>query len=133
MSRDVLTVTGVVEQMLYHAAHARWDALEDILDERFTILEPDSLPYGGSHPGVAGYVALMQRIDELFELVFEPEGIYALDNANVLLRMQVTFPARRTRRSVRLRVVELLEVCGGRVRRSEVFPADTAALLDTLR
>ena len=47
--------------------------------------------------------------------------------------MHVTFTVRRTRESVRLRVVELLEVAGGRVRRSEVFLADTAALLETLR
>jgi ketosteroid isomerase-like protein len=133
MSGDLPTVTGVVEQMLDHAAHGRWDALEDILDEQFTIIEPDSLPYGGSHHGLAGYVSLMQRIGELFELEFEPERLYALDDSGVLLRMQVTFTARHTRRSVRLRVVELLEVADGRVRRSEVFLADTAALLATLQ
>jgi len=33
---------------------------------------------------------------------------------------------------LKLRVVELLEVVRGRVRRSEVFLADTAALLATL-
>ena len=75
MSAEVLTVTGLVEQMLDHAAHGRWDALEDVLDVQFTIVEPGSLPYGGSHYGLAGYVALMQRIGELFELGFEPEGL----------------------------------------------------------
>lgn len=42
MRGDVFPVTGVVEQMLDHAAHGRCEALEGILDERFTIIEPDS-------------------------------------------------------------------------------------------
>jgi len=44
----------------------------------------------------------------------------------------VTFTARSTGRSIQLRVIEILAVADGRVRRSEVFIADTAALLDTL-
>jgi hypothetical protein len=35
---------------------------------RNEIVEPDSLPYGGTHRGATVYVALMQRIGELFEL-----------------------------------------------------------------
>ena len=132
MSAETLTVTGVVEQMLGHAAHGRWEALDDLLDKDFEIVEPYSLPYGGTHHRLDGYVALMAQIAELFELAFEPGGAYALDDHNVLLRMHVTFAARSTGRSVRLRVVELLEVVGGRVRRSEVFLSDTAALLATL-
>ena len=132
MSTETAIVTGVVEQMLDHAANGRWEALEHVLDERFVIVEPDSLPYAGSHHGVGGYVALMQRIGELFELAFELQGVYALDVASVVLRMLVTFTARGTGRSIQLRVIEVLEVANGRVCRSEVFLADTAALLETL-
>jgi ketosteroid isomerase-like protein len=127
------THTGVVERMLGHAANGRWDALRDVLADDFVIVEPDSLPYGGSHEGIDGYVALMREIGELFELAFEPRGLYAVDETTVLLRMQVTFSARTTGHSVTLPVVEVLEVAGGRVRRSEVFLANTAALLATLR
>ncbi|HJS97051.1 MAG TPA: nuclear transport factor 2 family protein [Solirubrobacteraceae bacterium] len=132
MSAQTLVMTGVVEQMLDHARHGRWEALEELLDENFEIVEPDSLPYGGTHHGVAGYVALMQRIAELFELTLEPIGVSALDDHSVLVRMHARFVARSTGRSVRLGVVELPEVVGGRVRRSEVFLSDTAALVATL-
>jgi ketosteroid isomerase-like protein len=125
-------LTGVVERMLGHAAAGRWEALADLLAEDFVIVEPDSLPYGGVHRGVDGYVALMQRIGRLFELEFEPRGHYALDDTTVLQRMDVTFSARSTGRAVKLPVLEILHVFGGRVRRSEVFLADTAALLATL-
>jgi len=122
---------GVVEQMLDHAANGRWRVLHDVLSPRFEIVEPASLPYGGTHRGVAGYVALMQRIGELFELEFEPESLDAIDDATVVLRMHVTFTARSTGRGSRLPVVEVLRVIDERVEHSRVFIFDTAALLAT--
>jgi ketosteroid isomerase-like protein len=132
MRTQAVTMTGVVERMLHHAANGRWRALEDVLDDQFEIVEPESLPYGGSHYGLSGYRALMEQITTLFELAFEPPRLYALDETTVVVRMNVTFIARGTGRSLKLRVVEVLEVVRGRVRRSEVFLADTAALLATL-
>ena len=89
MSTEVNSVAGVVERMLDHAAHGRWDALPEVLDEHFEFVEPDSLPYGGTHHGVDGYVALMKEIGSLFELAFEPEGGRALDDRTAVLRMNV--------------------------------------------
>jgi ketosteroid isomerase-like protein len=126
------SATGVVEQMLDHAANSRWDRLLEVLTDDFVISEPASLPYGGEHHGVDGCVALMQRIDELFALQFEPEGLHALDGSTVLLRMHVTFTGRATHRARRLPVLELLRTRDGRVARSEVFMFDTAALLALL-
>lgn len=132
MRTQAVTMTGVVERMLDHAANGRWRALADVLDDQFEIVEPESLRYGGSHYGLSGYRALMEQITTLFELAFEPPRLYALDETTVVVRMNVTFIARGTGRSLKLRVVEVLEVVRGRVRRSEVFLADTAALLATL-
>ncbi len=73
---ETLETTSVVEQMLDHAANGRWDALQDLLDPEFEIVEPDSLPYGGVHRGVDGYVRLMKEIGELFNLDFETLGLY---------------------------------------------------------
>ncbi len=126
------STTRVVEQMLDHAAHGRWASLPQVLAPDFAIIEPASLPYGGRHDGVAGYVALMEQIGALFALTFEPGALHALSDDEVLLRMHVTFVARATGRSVRLPVLELLRVRRGRVERSEVFVSDTAALLSTL-
>ena len=41
------------------------------------------LPYGGTHYGLTGYRALMEQITTLFELAFEPPGLYALDETTV--------------------------------------------------
>lgn len=127
-----VTRIGVVEELLDHASNRRWEALPDLLDEQFVIVEPDSLPYGGTHHGVDGYVSLMQRIGELFELEFEPQGLHDLDDSTVLLRMHVTFTGRETGRTVRLPVLEVLTVRDARVSHSQVFIGDTAALLATL-
>lgn len=122
----------VVDTMLDHAVHARWDQLHTVLAEDFVIVEPDSLPYGGSHHGVDGYRALMQAIGALFELKFEPVGCHAVGDNMVVLRLNVRFAARATGRQVRLPVVELFTLRAGRIARSEVFLFDTAALLATL-
>ena len=118
--------------MLDHGANARWTHLPEVLADEFVIVEPASLPYGGEHHGVDGYVALMQRINELFALEFEFEGLHALDASTVLLQMHVTFTGRATQRARRLPVLELLTTRGGRVARSRVFVFDTAALLALL-
>ena len=76
--------TRVVEQMLDHAANGRWDPLQDILDPEFEIVEPESLPYGGVHRGVDGYVSLMEEIGDLFDLDFEPIGLDALGDGLVI-------------------------------------------------
>lgn len=122
----------VVETMLDHAVHARWDQLHTVLAEDFVIVEPDSLPYGGSHHGVDGYRDLMQAIGARFELAFEPMGCHAVADDMVVLRMNVTFVARGSGRQVRLPVVELFTLRAGRIARSEVFLFDTAALLEIL-
>jgi ketosteroid isomerase-like protein len=121
-----------VERMLEHAAHGRWDQLPTVLAHDFEIVEPPSLPYGGSHHGVDGYVALMRRIGELFELAFEPDSVRALDDRTVVLRMHVSFRARGTGRAIRMPVVEILTLRANRIARSEVFLQDTAGLLATL-
>lgn len=118
--------------MLDHVLNARWDQLPAVLTEDFVIVEPDSLPYGGSHHGAAGYGALMKKIGALFELAFEPEGLHAVCDNMVMLRMNVTFVSRSTGRKVRLPVVELFTLRAGRIARGEVFLFDTAALLGTL-
>ena len=126
------SATGVVEQMLDHAADQRWEALTDLLAEDFVIVEPASLPYGGEHHGLDGYVALLQRIGGLFELGFEPHGVHALDEQTVLLRMRVTFRERQSGAELALPVLELLTVREHRVARSEVFLQDPAALVRLL-
>src|SRR4051794_14820137 len=127
---SVAETTRVVEQMLDHAANGRWDALQELLDPEFEIVEPESLPWGGVHRGVSGYVSLMKEIGELFDLDFQPIGLDALSDQLVVLRMLVTFTARAGDRSVRLPVVELLSVRMGRVTRSEIYISDTARLLE---
>jgi ketosteroid isomerase-like protein len=126
------SVTGVVEQMLDHAAHGRWGALHEILAPDFEIVEPASLPYGGVHRGITGYVALMQAIGALFELEFDLHRVTAVGPCEALLQMTVGFTSRTSGASVTLHVLELVTVRDGLVTRSEIFVSDTAALLQVL-
>lgn len=129
MSRHGITL---VEQLLERVGEQRWEEIPPLLSDDYEIVEPDSLPYGGTHRGAAGYIALIQRIGELFALRFDLDRLESVGDDTVLLRMVVTFTARSTGRSAALPVVELLTVRRGRIARSEIFLKDTAALLATL-
>lgn len=123
---------ALVKQLLERVGQQRWDELPPLLSADYEIVEPESLPYGGTHSGVHSCVALLQRIGGLFELRFDLDRLQAVGEDTVLLRMVVSFTAHATGRSVALPVVELLTLRGGRIARSEVFLKDTAALLATL-
>jgi ketosteroid isomerase-like protein len=112
--------TAVVEQLLDRVGRQRWDELPPLLTDDYEIVEPDSLPYGGTHRGVDGYVALMQRIGSLFALRFDVGRIERVGEDGALLRMDVTFTSHATGRSVALPVVELLTLRGERIARSEM-------------
>jgi ketosteroid isomerase-like protein len=127
-----VTAVALIERLLDAAGRQRWDELPSLLAADYEIVEPDSLPYGGTHRGTDGYVALMERIGALFELGFDLDRVDAVGDDIVLVRMDVTFTARSTRRSVAMPVLELLTLRAGRIARSEVFLKDTAALLATL-
>jgi ketosteroid isomerase-like protein len=128
----MITLT-LVEHLLECAGGRRWDELPSLLTTDYEIVEPDSLPWGGTHRGTDGYVALMQRIGRLFELRFELDQLRELDAETVVLTMMtVTFTARATGRTSRQPTIELLTIREGRIARSEVFLKDTAGLLTTL-
>jgi ketosteroid isomerase-like protein len=122
----------LVRRLLERVGEQRWEDIPPLLSDDYEIVEPDSLPYGGTHRGAAGYVALIQRIGRLFELQFDLDRLESVGDDTVLLRMVVTFTAHATGRSTSLPVVELLTVRSGRIARSEIFLQDTAALLATL-
>ncbi len=87
---------ALVEQLLERVGQQRWDELPPLLSADYEILEPDSLPYGGTHRGADGYIALMQRIGELFDLRFDLDRLDAVDDETIVLRMDVSFTARAT-------------------------------------
>lgn len=126
---DGVTLVG---ELLERVGAQRWDELSPLLTADYEIVEPASLPWGGTHHGVDGYVALMQRIGETFELEFALDRLCQVDVDTVLLRMVVTFTARTSGRVSVQPVVEVLTMRAGRIARSEVFLKDTAALLTTL-
>ena len=97
MAHDGVALVG---QLLERVGRQRWEELPPLLSADYEISEPDSLPYGGTHRGADGYVALMQRIGELFDLRFDLDRLDAVDEETVVLRMHVTFTARATRRSI---------------------------------
>ncbi len=119
---------GLVHRLLTAAGGGKWDELPEILHPEFTIIEPRSLPWGGVHVGIDSYVTLMTTIAAMFELDFRTERLIR-DSDHLVLRATVTFTGRATGSALAMPTVELFTVANGRLRTSEVYFADTAALL----
>ena len=101
---------GVVEQMLDHAANARWHRTCPRPGRR--VRDPSSrrsLPYGGEHHGVDGDVALDGNGSTSSSRWSSSSRASTRSTpSTVLLQMHVTFTGRATQRARRLPVFELL-------------------------
>jgi len=126
------TATELVERFLEVALGQRFDRLPEVLDEEFVIVEPTSLPYGGEYRGPEGYARFFTELTAVFEITaFDVRELVA-DGDRVVMKAEVGFRSRKTGRGLTMPVLELLEVAGGKLARSEVYFQDTAALLELL-
>ncbi|WP_261564425.1 nuclear transport factor 2 family protein [Frankia gtarii] len=121
----------LIHRLLAAAGSGKWEELPDILHPDFTIIEPRSLPWGGTHVGIDSYVTLMTTIAATFALDFRTEWVVR-DGDHLVLRATVTFTDRATGNGVVMPTVELFTVADGRLRTSEVYFADPMALLAAL-
>jgi hypothetical protein len=71
MTGDATAPAELVGRSLAAATQRRGHEPQALLHGDFEIVEPESLPYGGSHHGVDGYIALLEPIASLFEPRFE--------------------------------------------------------------
>ncbi|WP_026239281.1 nuclear transport factor 2 family protein [Parafrankia discariae] len=121
----------LVHRLLAAVGGGNWDELSEILHPEFTITEPRSLPWGGVHIGIGSYITLMTAIVGMFDLDFRTEWLLRQGD-RMILRATVTFTDRATGNNVAMPTVELFTISGGLLRASEVYFADTAALLALL-
>lgn len=122
----------VVERFLAIALGRQFDRLYEVLDQEFVIVEPSSLPYGGEYRGPEGYARFFAALSEVFEItVFEVRALVA-EGDRVVMKADVGFRSRSTGREHTLPVLEWLTIAGGKLRRSEVYLQDTAALLQLI-
>jgi ketosteroid isomerase-like protein len=119
---------AVVQQVLDAVAALDADRLAPLIHDDVEVIEPSSLPYGGTYRGKQAF------FEELFPALTGPfemgtEDVVLLEGATAAAsRMTVLFTSRRTGRTIRMPYVEVYEVADAQVRKLEVFPQDVTAL-----
>jgi hypothetical protein len=133
-----LTATQVMETL---AASWKPDAMSDpVTAERWATLfapdivlvEPASLPHGGSHRGLPAFHTVQAAMRELWEQRIEATTYWRCAPDLFALRIVIRWTARATGRAVVLPMVDLIRISRGQITEIEVFLHDTKALVDTL-
>jgi ketosteroid isomerase-like protein len=104
----------------------------EVFDEDITVIEPASLPHGGTHHGLDEYRSLQDQMRRLWDQRIESAEYWQCADDRVALRIVITWTARATGRSVALPMIDMLRFRDGKVIEVEAFVQDTKALLDTL-
>lgn len=63
---------NVVERFLSLVRRRQFDRLAEVLDDEFVMIAPDSLPYGGSYKGPAGYAGFPVSLNSDSEITASP-------------------------------------------------------------
>jgi ketosteroid isomerase-like protein len=96
------------------------------------IVQPASLPHGGTHHGHDGIATMGKAFAEHWDRAIADTRLADGGGPVVVQLTRQTWTARATGRAATVEVVELLTVSGGQVVEIRVFPQDTHLLLGTL-
>jgi uncharacterized protein len=112
------------------------DVVATLLHDDVLVREAPSLPYGGDHHGVEGFMHVVDAVDEYWEFVGGTESfqmdIVEIDPETVLMRVDTEAIARSTGVRLLMRVVEFFTVRDDKIAVVDVHYWDTAAMCRAL-
>ena len=97
-----------------------------LLDPNIVIYEADSLPYGGTHRGLAGVGALFKKLNEFVERFHAKPQQFFVSGDDVAALIRVTGKARSTGESIDMAVMEVWTLENGLATSIRPFYWDTA-------
>jgi uncharacterized protein len=131
--REAAENIAVVRGFLAAFTKGDLDGVREALDPNVEVVQPPTLPYGGSYLGKDGFLDLAGRLADAWEFPRPPEPrCFGLDDGRVLVYAQFDVISRATRRAFCAPIVELYTVKDSKLTRVEVL-TDTAAALEALR
>jgi ketosteroid isomerase-like protein len=105
------------------------DTLHEYIHPDYVCIVPESLPYGGTYHGVAGYLDIIQKFTTTWEgLTGELLGMVADDDRIVIVRLMMRGAAGP--RKFEMPYVAVWEFLDGKVWRVTPFSFDTALLCE---
>ena len=126
---ETLAASWTPDAMRDPATARRWATLfaADIV-----LVEPESLPHGGTHRGIEAFHAVQKGMRELWEQRIEGTDYWQCAPDLFALRIVIRWTARATGRAAVLPMIDLIRIRAGQIAEIEAFVHDTKALLDTL-
>lgn len=120
----------VVRKMFESVLAGDLAAVMALIHPEVTVVEPDSLAYGGVHQGAPAFQnEVLAAI--LGKCGMAIAGLRVLGNGDtVAANMQITFTSHKTQQSLTMPYVELYTVEAGLIRRIDVYPQDTQRLVE---
>ena len=93
--------------------------------------EAASLPYGGTHIGVPGFMTIFTKLTEVAAPSFESYEVFDAGN-RVLGQIQLGLTRHVDSAELRMTVIEIYTVADGLITSADVYYKDTKALCDFL-
>jgi ketosteroid isomerase-like protein len=93
--------------------------------------EAASLPYGGTHVGVEGFMAIFTKLTEVAAPAFESFEVFDAGR-RVIGRIELLLTAHASGNQLRMTVVEIYTVSDGAITSADVYYKDTKALAEFL-
>lgn len=125
------SAADLVQEMARRFQAGDADGARALFSPAIRILQPASLPHGGTHEGREG----MDRMAALFgeHWAREISDFRLVDGGDSAVQQTTqTWTSHRTGRSATVEVVELFMEAHGTIAQIQVFPQDTHVLLATL-
>jgi ketosteroid isomerase-like protein len=120
----------VVKALLDAVAAGDADSAKALLNPGLRAVEPESLPFGGTYEGVDNFLnGLLPKIFGTYELVVEKPRFFEGER-EAAVHMVIAFRSKRTDEEIRMPYVEVYGVVDGEITSVEIYPQDTAVLVD---
>lgn len=127
-----MTGLEIVDELARLFAAGDFAAAFELYDPEVRILQPESLPHGGTHHGREGVRAMGALFARFWTRSISDPVRTACADGRVLQLTTQTFLSKSTGRAATMDVMELFSFRGNKVAEIRVFQHDTARLLATL-
>ncbi len=122
---------AVVSKFLESIAKFDVEGALGCLHPEAVVEEAASLPYGGTHVGVPGFMTIVTKMTEAAVPTFESFEVFD-GGDRVIGRIQLHLLAHASGAELRMQVVEIYTVTDGLITHADVFYKDTKVLADFL-
>src|SRR5439155_9678781 len=111
----------VVERLLSAVRDLDVQAALGCLHPEVQVVEPVSLPYGGTHVGVAGFMTIFTKLTETASVSLPKFQV--IDGGSVIVgHIELGLKAHAGRAELKLPVIELYTVSDGLITQIDVYP-----------